>query len=129
MSKNKLILLSLIFAFICTISSFCFASDSIKGATDVVVNGINNVGNSVRSGITTTENNIEGAVKMNRATADSSVTTLNNGMNNYATTRTAATTTITNSTTIWIWMIVAIAAIVIIGLVWYYASQNNVHHE
>ena len=45
----------------------------------------------------------------------------------YTATRTTAdlTGTPTNTATTWVWIILAVSAVVIIGLVWYYATQNN----
>ncbi len=53
-----------------------------------------------------------------------------NTNNGYTATRTATNALTNNDTsTLWIWLVVAIAAIVIIGLVWYYGAQNNTHHN
>ena len=50
--------------------------------------------------------------------------------NGYNATRTATETTTNNTNNgltkdMWTWIIVAIIAIVIIALIWYYASRNN----
>ena len=60
-------------------------------------------------------------------------TTNNNRMtttNDYAVTRTTTDAMTNNGTSnLWIWLIVGIAAIMIIGLVWYYGTQNRTHHD
>ena len=47
---------------------------------------------------------------------------------NYNTTRTTSedvTATATNNATMWMWIMLAVVAVLIIGLVWYYAAQSN----
>lgn len=133
--KKKLLLtagllISLIFTFAMT---FSFATDG-------------NVVNDVRNTVGGAENAVEGAVKdvtnaiennMNSATKNNTtnlnVTGNNTQTTGYTASRTAtAVTTNTGSflgmsSTMWTWLILAVAVVAIIALVWYYSNQltNN----
>ena len=133
--KKKLLLtagllISLIFTFAMT---FSFATDG-------------NVVNDVRNTVGGAENAVEGAVKdvtnaiennMNSATKNNTtnlnVTGNNTHTTGYTASRTAtAGTTNTGSflgmsSTMWTWLILAVAVVAIIALVWYYSNQltNN----
>lgn len=139
MLKKNLIILFIFFCIIC-ISNVCFANNmgnSIKNGvssiTNTVVDGTQNLANGIRNGVGNMENGIEGALTMDNNTSTNTNTTMTT-TDNYTATRTATTRAATDDTglfgldssTMWIWAIVAIAAIGIIGLVWYYGSQNRV---
>lgn len=137
MYKKSLVLVSVILFVLCIFSSFVSANDGAKNAvsnvTNTVVNGANHLGSDVRNGVGAVENGIEDALKFNNnRTTDTGLmgdNTRTGTTTGYATTRTTANGATTNNTsTLWIWLIVAIAAIVIIGLVWYYGTQNRTHH-
>lgn len=124
MKKKTFIILSVLFA-ILLISTISFANNDIKNgvhsATDTVIDGASNLANDARNGVGAIENTVENGVK-----------DIGNAMyhdnTGYTTTRTATTGTTTNNMnngTLWTWVILAVAALVIIGIVWYYASQNN----
>lgn len=133
MLKKNLIILFIVFCIIC-ISNVCFANNTgntikngVSSVTNTVVDGTQNLARDVRNGVGSLENGIEGALTMDT----------NNNMNsndNYTATRTATTRATADNTglfgldssTMWVWLIVALAAIGIIGLVWYYGSQNRV---
>ena len=148
--KNKsLILVSIILA-ILFISTISFANNDmsndikngIHGVTDTMVDGTANLANDVRSGIQAAENAVEdGARNVGNAisegaqdigntvtngmdNADEALTDNNNGYTAARTTTDMANAGTTNSS-LWTWIILAIAAVVIVSLVWYYASQNN----
>lgn len=151
MYKKSFILVSVILFVLCIFSGFVNAADAVKGTvsniTNTVVDGTVNLANDIRSGIGNAENGVEDAVKMdnvdnndnntNNTTNDNSVNNTtredNVARNNddYTATRTTAGGAMTdNTSTMWVWLVVAIAAIVIIGLVWYYGTQNNtIHHD
>ena len=104
--------------------------NTINGATNTVVDGTQNLAEDVRSGIGTAENTIENGINnMGNAVMDGANSI--EDADAYTATRTAADDATTgnamNSTT-WVWVILAIAAIVIIGSVWYYASERNHTH-
>lgn len=148
--KNKsLIIFSIILA-ILFISTISFATNDmgndikngIHSVTDTVVDGTSNLANDVRSGIQNAENTVEnGARNVGNAITDGVRdlgNTVSEGMNDvgatitdndgYTATRTTggdtAGTGIMNSS-IWTWIILAVAAVIIVSLVWYYASQHN----
>ena len=123
MKRKSFIILSILFALL-FISTLSFANNDIKdgvhSATDTVIDGASNLANDARKGVGAIENTIEdGAKDIGNAVF--------NDNNDYTATKTATTETTTNgmNSTLWTWVILAVAAVVIIGLVWYYASQDN----
>ena len=144
--KSFILLITVVLLSFATIS---FADDmgnnvknAVNGATNTVVDGVQNLAEDVRSGISTAENTIENGVRdvgnavMDGAndvmdTTNTVVDGDNNGDTNYMTTRTIGEdTSIINSTaaTTWTWIAIAIAGLVIVGLVWYYASERTHKH-
>lgn len=134
MYKKTLLLVSIIFCIIC-ISTISFATNDVKnvvsGTANTVVNGVEHLGSDVRNGIGHVENGIEGAINDignndNMAKNDNLSSTTNSSYSVARTSTDADITGVTNNTAItWVWIILAVAAIVIIGTVWYYATQNN----
>lgn len=127
MLKKSLIILFIIFSIIC-ISNVCAASNTmandvkngVSSVTNTVVDGVEDLAKDARNGVGHVENGIEDALTMNNTSKSTS-------QNVYTATRTAATeATGTNNSAMWVWVVLAIAAIVIIALVWYYGSQNNI---
>ena len=55
----------------------------------------------------------------------SGITNTNNGYTATRTTTAGATNLNTMNFSVWTWIILAVAAVIIVSLVWYYASQNN----
>lgn len=127
---------------LCT--SFCFAAtntDKVNLGNDVsssINKGMDSVGNAVRdiAGYgERTADDATGAIRNmgndnNRTNTRNNNGTNNNGMynGNYSTTRTSAdgaAQTAGMSTTTWMWVIFAIAAVIIIAAIWYYAMQGN----
>lgn len=124
MKRKTFIILSILFA-ILFISTISFANNDIKdgvhSATDAIIDGASNLANDARKGVGAIENTVEDGAK------DIGNAMHHDNTNAYTTTRTATTGTTTNgmNSTLWTWVILAVAAVVIIGLIWYYASQNN----
>lgn len=124
MKKKTFIALFIIFVLL-LISTFSFANNDIKNdvhsATDTVIDGASNLANEARKGVGSIENTIEDGVK------DIGNAMYDNDSMEYTTTRTstAPATTDNMNGALWTWVILAVAGIVIVGLVWYYASQNN----
>lgn len=124
MKRKTLIILSILFALL-FISTISFANNDIKdgvhSATDTVIDGASNLVNDARKGVGAIENTVENGAK------DIGNAMHHDNTNGYTATRTATTGTTTNgmNSTLWTWVILAVAAVVIIGLIWYYASQNN----
>ena len=135
MLKKVSIILFIAFCFLC-VSNFCFATDNNMGnnikntvgsGVNTVVDGVGNLAEDARNGVGHIENGIENTFNMDNGD------NRNDNAGNYNATRTAITDSGNNggmlgidTTTMWIWVILAIAAIVIVGLVWYYGSQNNI---
>ena len=134
MKKKSLLIVGLLIAVILMFATtFSFATDD-HGA----MNGVNDAVNGVRNTIGGAENAVEGAVKdVTDTTKNATDNTTNMGINrndtqstNYTANRTATTGTATNagtflgmSSTMWTWLILAIAIVAIIALVWYYSNQ------
>lgn len=137
MLKKNLIILFMIFCILC-ISNVCFATNTgnnikntLNSATNTVVDGVSNLAADVRNGVGDVENGIEGALTMDTMDNNTNNTDAGNTTENYTTTRTATTrdamgATGADTTTMWVWIIVALASIVIVGAVWYYGTQNRV---
>lgn len=85
------------------------AKDAVENAGNDIGSGAENAGNDIKNGTENTENNMR-----------------NQSDNAYTATRTATNGTGNfMSRDIWTWIIVGIIAIVIVALIWYYASRNN----
>ncbi|MBE5820820.1 MAG: hypothetical protein E7310_08505 [Clostridiales bacterium] len=135
MYKKISILLTILFIFLFFMSVSTFAVDNVKNTVNSGVNtvadGVDRLGSDVRNGIGAVENGIENmASDAMGDTNDENKTNKNTTADsNYTASRISADATAATSnaasSTLWIWVAVAIAAIVIIGLVWYYASQEN----
>ena len=153
--NKKIILSAIVFLIISTLSIFCFAEASnntntsntvdLKGeitesldktrntagnVTNGVVSGAESVMNTVTNGINDMTGMDNGTDNNNNATASNNNdnATTNNG--SYNTTRTGVGDAYYGAgnqmdTTTWLWMILAIVAVIIVGAVWYYAMQGN----
>ena len=131
-------IISLILA-ICIIfaTSFVFANNagteteqSLNKTGESVKNVMDNAGNMVRDGVGHIENGIEDLG--NTFSAGAARTPSNNdNTRNYTTARTSnGTATFAGMTAnTWIWFVMAIAAVAIVALVWYYAMQNDTHYR
>lgn len=101
--------------------------DAARGVTDTVKGGINMTENGVHNAAVKTESGLENAGNMakntvqNTGNAVTSKTTQN--PSRYNATRTMASAV--NTGVVWTWLVVAIVALAIIGLIWYYTSQKN----
>ena len=136
MHKKSLILVSVILFVLCIFSGFVSATDEAKNAvsnvTNTVIDGANHLGSDVRNGVGNMENGIEDALDFDKnGTTDMMNDNTKAGTSSdYTATRTTANgTNNNNASTLWVWLTVAIAAIVIIGLVWYYGTQNRPHND
>ena len=136
MHKKTLVIVSVLFFVLVLFSNTVFANNELKqsvsNVTNKIIDGTEKLGSDVRTGIGNAENGIENFLNMNNNNTD----TNNNGandsfVNNYVTTPTDTTgfTQDTFNSNLWIWLIIAVASIVIIGLVWYYGTENNNTHR
>lgn len=133
------------------ITTYSFAADEIKnGAMDAAntvrnvvgdaENGVENVAKdaagAIRKGTNDVENageNITGDVKNGANNIEKDTKNARNDISSstndgYTATRTASGMFGTNNT-MWTWLILAIVAVAIIGLIWYYVAQNKSHDE
>ena len=144
MLKKSLIILS-IFSLVLFTSSICFAANLMQGAESTLeragegvhnmVNGATEAAGNAKDGVSSMVEDIKNGAEnagdkardgMSKAEGAVSDMTTDNG---YTATRTSASG-ITNTGTNFVWIILAIAAIAIVALVWYYGAQvdNRNHH-
>ena len=142
--------ISLIFSF-----TFCFANDemqkasnsvknavggaenAVEGAVKGTGNAIQGVGNTIKDGMNNAGNEIKDSANKTGNTMENAGNNVKNAMtgnndDNYTATRTSGEETsfmgMTSNT--WSWLILGVAAVAIIGLVWYYSMQlNNKHNK
>ena len=104
MTKKILLVLAIVLSFTTSLV-FAETNDMISNAGNSVRNVVSDIGNTM----------------MNDRTQ---MGTNNNG--DYSATRTAATANVNSGNTLtWTWFILAVATIIIVGLVWYYGTQNE----
>lgn len=135
---KKFLIAALIILCTIFITNYSLAMNEIKDATNTVQNVVQNTENGVENVAKDTAGAIkEGTNKVENAgqnmtndmmgDSDSSTdTSANNG--EYDATRTS-TGMFGMNNTVWTWIILAVIAAAIIGLVWYYAVQNNNSYE
>lgn len=101
-------------------------TDSLDKTGDSVRNAAGDVMNTIDGDNNRTRNNNNNNYNMNNGTSKNNNNNYTNGTG-YNAVRTSVDqmTTGNMSTTTWIWIILAVAAIVIVAMVWYYAVQNN----
>lgn len=134
---SAVVLLALVSSF-----NICLANNTIQDATNGVRDMVNNAENTIENTAQDISNASKDATsdmanKANEMTKglmnDAGTKDTNDGDNNYIATRTATTTDdgtlLGMNATAWTWLILGIAAIAIIALVWYYASQFNTSHH
>ena len=104
--------------------------DAAKGTGDMMRDGVNavkdgaqNLGNNIKNGVEDTGNAIKNGVDdMNNNDNMNN----DNANNNYDATRTQAEDNVMGMAgNTWSWIIVGVAAIAIIGLIWYYTTQQT----
>lgn len=137
MHKKSFILVSAILFVLFILTSFVSANDEVKNAvsnvTDTIIDGAERLGSDVRNGVGAAENAVEDTLDMDNQNNQDDIHIDDDNMGtarDYTATRTATDNLTTNDTaTMWMWLILAIAAVVIIGLVWYYGVQNDRHDD
>ena len=143
MNKKILFTVGLLIAMIFTFAvTYSFATDGTDGKT-VVNDAVNGVRNVVGGAENAVEGAVNGVTETTRNTTNAADNTTNNTLNNngatamgttnnttYAANRTATTRTTANTetflgmtSTMWTWLILAIDAVAIVALVWYYSNQ------
>lgn len=127
-----------------------FATSSVFAANNEIGDSMTKATNTVRNVVGGAENVVENAAgaigtgvkDLGNTFTDGAARVTNTTNNNankvtdrYTTTRTSTTGTTNNGTflgmssNVWTWLVLAIAAIAIVGLVWYYAVQNNNNYD
>ena len=116
-----------------------FFTSSVFAANNEVGDSMNKAGNTVKNVVGGAENVVEDAagaigtgVKDLGNTVSHRASNVTGNMNDgYTATRTTATRTADNrgflgmSANTWTWLVLAVVAIAIVGLVWYYVAQNK----
>lgn len=133
--KRKALFIVLTFTLILFIATISFATNDVKNGisnvTNTMVDGASRLGNDVKNGINNAAGAVENGAKNLGNAMSNGMQNIDNDMNtDYNAIRTtAADMTGTNGNTtnpnIWTWVAVAVAGIVIVGLVWYYAVEHD----
>ena len=102
--------------------------NTVNNASDMAGDAVNGAAGAIKDGA----NNVKDAAKNAGNDVNNSMNNMGNQDNNgYTATRTATEENAGNTTQnwmgrdIWTWIIVGIITIVIVALIWYYASRNN----
>lgn len=132
MAKKLFISFAIIVLSLCC--SVCFAAEENSNVNlgEEITDSLDKAGDSVRNVADDVMNGVNGNTRNNRNN-NNNYNTRNNNMDNnvftngYNAVRTSVDDVATGnmSTTTWIWIILAVAAIVIVAMVWYYAVQDN----
>lgn len=96
------------------------ATDGIKDATGSFENSANNMTNDLKD-----NENIDDNMNNRNTTAIPGDTS---GLDDYSATRTT-TTNITNNSFSIMWIILAVAVLVIVAALWFYGTQNNIDNN
>lgn len=102
--------------------------DAVKDMGNTIKDGAEDVGNTVKNGMEDAGNEIkDSGDKMKNETdnmGENSRNSVSGETSNYASRETATSNTGMNVRT-WVWIIIAVAAVIIIAAVWYYAANRN----
>lgn len=134
MAKKIFMFFAIIILSLCC--SVCFAAENNSNVNlgEEITDSINKTGDSVRNVTNDVMNGVNGNARnnnnnnYNNGNYNRNNNTDNNVFTNgYNAVRTSVDDVATGnmSTTTWIWIILAVAAIIIVAMVWYYAVQNN----
>lgn len=140
MMKKSLISI-LVFCLIAIICSPVFASEDLKSGTETTLNNIkdgvqnmvNGAGNAMenaKDGISNMMNDGANAVKDDTKKAENGIENMTRDNTTstdegYTASRTSSELTATGTNTATVWVVLAIAGILIIALVWYYGMQTQ----
>ena len=142
---KKLVVLTFTLCFLLVFSTSVFATNNnsiignvVNDAKNTISDGANNIRNVVEDGSNAVENTTENMVNDVRDGANNVENSIANGVNTvtndamntsedagYTATRTAQNVEDANNSTTWMWIVLIVAAVAIIGLVWYYATKTN----
>lgn len=132
----KKIFISFAMIILCLCCSVCFAAQENSNVNlgEEITDSLDKTGDSVRNVADDVMNGANGNTRNDRNNdKNNNNNTRNNHMDNnvftngYNAVRTSVDDVATGnmSTTTWIWIILAVAAIIIVAMVWYYAVQDN----
>ncbi len=132
----KKIFISFAMIILCLCCSVCFAAQENSNVNlgEEITDSLDKTGDSVRNVADDVMNGVNGNTRNDRNNdKNNNNNTRNNHMDNnvftngYNAVRTSVDDVATGnmSTTTWIWIILAVAAIIIVAMVWYYAVQDN----
>lgn len=126
MLKKISILLTIMVIAIC-FSHFSFASSILKDVSSTVETGVNGATEIVKDTINDAGTMVDDTVNSVSSFSKESIEDITkSATSNYNSEKTSTTSNaLMVSSTLWIWISIAVAAIVIIGLIWYYASQDT----
>jgi len=133
MTKKFLITLFVLFGAL-FVSTYVFANndmekagDAIKGAVGNAENAIENTAGHTSDAIKNGANNVGSAVNNTMHHAENTISNASNSNNNYHATRTNTNTNLLGgmNSTMFIWLVMGICTLAIIGLIWYYGSQRE----
>ncbi len=136
MAKKIFVSLAIIFLSLCCGVCFAAQNNSNVNLGDEITRSLDKAGDSVENVVDDVMDAGENTIRSVGNTMDDNNTNnertsqRNNYTNgtNYNAVRTSVDedmATGTMSTTTWIWIILAVAAIVIVAMIWYYAAQDN----
>ena len=135
MAKKIFVSFAIIVLALCC--SVCFAAENNSNVNlgEEITDSLDKTGDSIRNVADDVMNGVDGNTRNNRnnntnnnGNDNRTGYTDNNAFNNgYNAVRTSVDDVATGnmSTTTWIWIILAVAAIIIVAMVWYYAVQDN----
>jgi len=136
--KKKIFISAIIsiFAFLVLINtSFAAnnAKDTLKDSGEKSKNTIQSAGNTIQNATMDATNVVENVFDNGKNTVQNMTDDMGNGVNTlendvtggYNTDQTSAEQTTNAASDIWLWVILAVIALMVIGVVWFYTSQTN----
>lgn len=137
MAKKIMISFAIVILSLCC--SVCFAAENNSNVNlgEEITDSLDKTGDSVRNVADDVMNGVNGNARNNNTGNNNNYDTRNDYRNNnndnnaftngYNAVRTSVDDVATGnmSTTTWVWIILAVAAIIIVAMIWYYAVQDN----
>ena len=129
--KKKIIFLTIIIISLLTTLSFATndMKNDIHNTTDKIMDGAGTAGNMIKDGAAAVGNTITDSAQKTGNAITNELDNMNDNYNNdYTAIRTDTTGTANAdlmTTNLWTWIAIAVAGIIIVGLVWYYATDRN----
>lgn len=100
--------------------------DGARDAGNAVENGVQDAGNMIENGVNGLQNEVEDSGDKIKNEADNVTNAVSGETSNFTSGDTANGTNDGGmSTRTWVWIIIAVIAVIIIAAVWYYATNKN----